>query len=171
MLNPVRRKVVSQLLFLSFLVMGITGLLSFVTTFSKPVSGLHSFFGFAFLGLALIHLSFNLKSLKQYFLTGKGKLNLIGKIIIWIALIIAGINHRTPFSQLLELSNNLKNRKLIVWKETDEFLAYDYRMERGNTSLQIEIKKGKHFWYPQMAIWLEDTTQKWPFVTNLCIFN
>ena len=169
MRGPITRKGVSRLLFLSFLVMAITGLLSFVTAFSKSVSALHTFFGFVFLGMALVHFGFNFKPLKQYFIARDGRLYLLVKVMLLSGLIMAGTNQAPPFDRLMALGNQLKGKRVMVWAETDEFLTYDFRGKSDGAGLQVEIKKGRHFWYPQLAVWLEDTAGKYIktiFITN-----
>src|SRR5688500_1373723 len=50
-------------------------------------------------------------------------------------------------------------RNAIAEKEVSNsyYQVYDYTHGIA-PSITIDFRKGKHFWYPQVAIWIEDST-------------
>ncbi|MGB0523320.1 MAG: DUF4405 domain-containing protein [Flammeovirgaceae bacterium] len=60
------RKAVSISLLFSFLVLTITGILSFFMAYSYVIESLHVFSGFLFSIVALLHVLNNIKSITRY---------------------------------------------------------------------------------------------------------
>ena len=65
-LGTLRRRSVSLLTAMSFLVLAVTGVLGFIRPFSIGIIGLHSLMGFLFIGLIALHVVNNSRPLTSY---------------------------------------------------------------------------------------------------------
>ncbi len=70
-----------------------------------------------------------------------------------------------PVRKLMDwrAAKNTQSENEIVWSE---YQIYDYTYG-GDPDITVDFLKGKHFWNPQMAIWLEDSTGK--FIETLLV--
>lgn len=144
------RKVISLSIGLSFIVLFITGVLSFFNPYTRIVATLHTVFGLLFSLGAVVHLKNNFRSLKMY---SKGK------IIGWVLLIgllfmIASYYQIPPFGTVMDFG---AKQKATAKKEIN---VSEYEIVEMNTNkevkLSIDLLRAEHYWHPQMAIWLED---------------
>ncbi len=60
------------------------------------------------------------------------------------------------FSKVMGWRDGLKTKN-VQQINYDTYLVYDFLHNKTGRSLTLEFTAGKHFWYPQMAIWLENT--------------
>ena len=61
-----RRRITSLLILLTFLVMSVTGALSFFRPFSIKIVGLHALMGFVFMAFIVVHILNNSRQLRGY---------------------------------------------------------------------------------------------------------
>ena len=61
-----------------------------------------------------------------------------------------------PFSKVIAWRNKLKAKNVKEIND-DTYLIYDFLKNKTGHELSLELAAGKHFWYPQVAIWLEST--------------
>lgn len=144
------RKIISLSIGLSFIVLLVTGILSYFNTYSRTVATLHTVFGILFtLGVAF-HLKNNFRSIKRY---SKGK------IIFFVSLVIllffsAAYFQIEPFNSMMNFGSKLKANK------KKEINISEYEIIEMNTTkdvkISIDLLRSEHYWHPQMAIWIED---------------
>ena len=144
------RKIVSLSIALSFLVLSITGVLSYFYDYTRVLATIHTVFGFLFTIGIVLHLFNNLKPLSNY---------VKGKVIFPIGLLVAFVFSATyfqvpPFSSIMDFGAKLKasNKKGLSLAE-HEVLEMDLSRD---LELSIDLVRGEHYWHPQMAVWLED---------------
>lgn len=152
------RNFVSLSLALSFAVLAFTGVLSFFTDYSRTVATVHTFFGLTFLLGALFHLSNNLWALLSYLPFGKG----LKRPELWIvAVIISGLLggtyfQKSPFTGMMDLGARYKAKTV---KEIDnKRYAIIEMTNHAGVDIQFDLLHGEHFWHPQIAIWMEDSS-------------
>lgn len=144
------RKIISLSIAVSFIVLSVTGIISFFKDYSRSVATLHTVFGFIFSCGILFHLKNNFRSVKVY---TKSKHTLI--ITIIGALISLGAMYQSsPFKTLMDYGASQKSTSKKEFRDTN------YELIKMNTSNQIQLTidllRGEHYWHPQMAIWIED---------------
>ncbi|MGX1930161.1 hypothetical protein [Flagellimonas sp. 2504JD4-2] len=144
------RKLIGLSIGISFVVLFITGLLSFYTTYSRSIATLHTVFGLLFTVGVLFHLKNNFRPLASY---SKGKMTLF--VVCAGALFFVGAKYETPpFKQLMDFGASAKsNSERMVNPEA-------YELVEMNTSkgmhITLDLLRGEHYWHPQMAVWIED---------------
>ena len=150
-----RRRFVSLLTALSFLVLAVTGVLAFFRPFSIQIVGLHALIGFVFVGLVALHVFNNQGHLKRYFRSKT----------FWVTLaIVSGLAalflwQPAPVRALLGLSNNL-GPALDRFEMTSDGLTYQYAPSQ-DYRMKLTVKAGAVFDLenpPPVAIWLENAS-------------
>lgn len=154
------RKVISLTILLSFLVLSVTGILSYFEAYSRVTATLHTVFGFLFVMGALAHIFNNVKPLKSY-----ATLKYLGLIGALVALIFTGASLQwTPFAKLMDVGAKLKaGQEQELNTTTYEIIT----REGGALPLEVDLLRGPHYWHPQMAIWVTDTLGQ--FVQNVFV--
>ncbi len=146
------RKLVSLSIALSFIVLLITGVLSYFQAYSRTTATLHTVFGLIFALGALFHLRNNFKSIKVY---SKSRLLSI-ILLVGVTFFISAYLQKAPFKNMMDFGAQLKA------KEGKELNFSEYEIIEINTDndieLTIDLLRAEHFWHPQIAIWTEDTT-------------
>ena len=136
---------------MSFLILFITGILSFFSEYTRTVATLHTVFGLIFGVAAFFHIANNILSLKKY---AKG-------ILFPMVLFVIASFFLSAYYQI-SLINSLMNygAKLKAQAGTTT-QSSDYEIIELNTKndiqLSLDLLRGEHFWHPQVAIWTEDT--------------
>lgn len=135
----------------SFLVLSVTGILSYVQPYSKVVASLHTVFGMVFTVAIFGHMWNNIKALRQY--ASIRNVMIIGSVI---GLLFAGASLQwRPFSDIMDTGSRWKaGQKQVLNTSTYEIIT---RAE-GAINLEVDLLRGEHYWHPQMAIWVSDTT-------------
>ncbi|MDY8134345.1 hypothetical protein [Aquimarina sp. 2201CG5-10] len=146
------RKIISLSIAISFIVLCITGVLSFFNTYSRVVALLHTIFGILFTIGVLFHFKNNFRSIKTY---SKGKL--IVFVFTAISLFFLGAYYQAkPFEYIMNYGARLKANS------EQELNLSEYEIIEMNTvnnvHLTIDLLRSEHYWHPQMAIWIEDST-------------
>ncbi len=152
-MSATRRRYVTLLLALTFLVMAVSGVLAFARPFSIQIVGLHSLMGFLFIALAALHIHNNFRPLKKY---AQSKIVWICLIVI---LILSGvfILQPKPVKQILGLSKNF-GPSLDRFELHDTGMSFEYTPSPSYT-MQLSVKSGKNYSTqqpPHIAIWLEN---------------
>lgn len=155
----VRRKITSISLVLCFFILAVTGILSYLVNYTRMLATFHTIFGFLFiLGIA-VHFIHNLGALKTYAYHSKTKTPsfwLLGIMAI-VSLLSAAIYFQaSPFRQIMDFGARQKSRAVNVPSRA-EFI--ELQLEAGGElGITVELLRGEHYWHPQMAIWLEDSS-------------
>ena len=145
------RKIISLSIALSFIVLLVTGILSYLNVYSKVVASLHTVFGILFSLGVLFHFKNNFRQLKTY---SRGKLLVL--ILLCLSLFFVGAYFQTtPFSDLMDLGASLKA------KDSQELNYSEHELIEMNlkkeVQLSFDLRRAEHYWHPQMAIWVEDS--------------
>lgn len=153
LLGSLRRRSVSLLTAMSFLVLAITGVIAFVRPFSIEVVGLHALMGFAFIALIALHVINNIRPLKGY-LHGKA---------VWVALGIVALMsllfwvQPAPVKKVLSLSGNLGPAQ-ERFEMGDDQMTFNYSPSPGYR-MELRVRMGPSYDAenpPAVAIWLEN---------------
>ena len=109
---------------------------------------LHTVFGALFILSALFHFSNNWQAFRRYTSSKLGKLILVAAVG-FMAFLISGN------STVKELSNAYAGFKAKQPRSLNNETTHFYRMA-AEPNLMLEVIAGKHFWFPQIAVWAED---------------
>lgn len=144
------RKITSLFIGISFLILLISGLLSFFFKYNYTVASIYTLFGLLFSAVIGVHIKNNLRPLKSYF---KGPL-------VW------GILMVISFFSVLIVFDSLPIRSLMKLGVTSKINAgfssattpiIPVTMDTSSgTKISLDVKTGPHYWNPQIAIWIED---------------
>lgn len=156
------RKLIGISIALTFLVLGVTGIIMYIIPYSKIVSSVHTLFGIVFIGAAIFHLKNNWKVLKTYSTENKSKQSFKFSKPFYIitaisSLILVGQLYALPPMNLIyQWGNSLRNSQQGKSATNNEYEIIDLPEAVGETHLVIEAKKGPSFKYPLFAVWLEN---------------
>lgn len=157
------RKIISLSIALSFVVLAITGIISFFFDYSRITASLHTIFGFIFLIGVLFHFANNVKAFRKY-LRSPIALVICSAIVIVFS---SAYWQWQPVEQLMDWGTKQKMTNGKV--EANHQIEY-YEMNTDNgLKISVDLLRAKHYWHPQIAIWIEDTLgnyQQTLFVTK-----
>lgn len=148
-----RRRVVSLLAAMTFLVMAVTGVLAFFRPFSLKLVGLHALMGFVFVLVVVAHVGNNSRNLGAY----------LRKRTVWPVLMVSGALSLLFFLQppfivgLLGLSQNL-GPALDRFEMDEDGMVYQYAPS-PDYQLELTVRAGEAYdskTPPRVAIWLEN---------------
>ncbi|MDB2673650.1 DUF4405 domain-containing protein [Akkermansiaceae bacterium] len=148
-----RRRIISLLIMLTFLVMAVTGALAFFLPFSIEIVGLHALMGFVFVTFIMVHILNNSRQLKGYL---KGP-------VVWLAVgVTAGLSalfflQPAPVKSVLSISQNL-GPALDRFEVQEDGMVYQYAPS-DDYQMKLTVKTGPNFDPgdpPRIAIWLEN---------------
>jgi len=145
---PTHRALLGSLLAFIFIGLSSTGVWLFLDASNAEVIVLHVLFAFLFLLAAIWHIRNNLQILRKYLL--KHWLFLL--IFLTLALTIGGMQG----GEVVEVY--AKFQQLSKSSLTDQSTVYQLS---DDSNISIELRAGKHFWFPQIAIWTTDTRDKY----------
>ncbi|MDC0298863.1 DUF4405 domain-containing protein [bacterium] len=137
----------------TFLVMSVTGALSFFRPFSIKIVGLHALMGFIFMAFIVVHILNNSRQLRGYLKSSK----------IWLIIaVIVGLSalffyQPVPVKAVLGLSQNL-GPALDRFEVKEDGMIYQYAPS-DNYRMELTVKTGPNFDPedpPTIAIWLEN---------------
>jgi hypothetical protein len=165
--SPTRRSWTSLLLAGITLGMVITGLLSYLQSYSSLVTGSHTWFGLGFLCLFTLHLLNNGRSLLNYLRKPAAKWQLLSAGGILLVIFIGIAAYIPPFSNLIDTGYKLRQSGGV---EDGSYQLITTRPSATGTPLQFTVRAGKHYRSapqplflgltyqstPQMAFWVED---------------
>ena len=153
MRSGLRRKTVTLLTGLTFVVVAATGIAAFVAGFDLQVIGLHALMGFAFILLVALHVANNLTPLLRY---GRGKTVWVSLALTLLAVLVMW-RQPPPVKKLLSLSGNLGPAQ-ERFEMSEEHLVFQYS-PADHYKLALTVKMGPAYQLenpPQIAIWLEN---------------
>lgn len=157
------RKVVSLVLALSFMVVLVTGVLSFYYDYLKWVATLHIVFGLVLALGVLFHLWNNFRPLKSYIKWKRFPL-IFGLMVL---LFCTAFYQLSPVRSLMDYGAKQKVKN----GGGPALGTYDLitlEMDNG-VGITIDLLHSEHYWHPQIAIWIEDLEGNYLetlFVTN-----
>ncbi len=151
------RKIISISIAICFIAIAVTGILFFFTPYQRTTATIHTIFGFTFLLGVLWHIKNNFPSLKHYVVT-KNRVSFLKLpfliILLFCVLLLASYSQVKPIKSFMDWGAELK-ANATVEVDNNSYILHEVNL---NDSIKIEVDflKGKHFWHPQIAIWLED---------------
>jgi hypothetical protein len=152
-LGTLRRRSVSLLTALTFLVLAVTGVLAFIQPFSIGIIGLHSLMGFFFIALIVLHITNNSRPLSSY----------VRSKALWVTLAItASLTflfwwQPAPVKTILGWSGNLGPAMERFEMREDE-MVFDYSPS-PDYKMRLAVKTGPSYDTsppPVVSIWLEN---------------
>lgn len=152
-LGTLRRRFVSLLTALTFLVLAVTGVLAFIQPFSIGIIGLHSLMGFIFIALIGLHIFNNKRPLVSYLYSKTFWLT----FVLTVALTLLFWWQPAPVKTVLGWSGNLGPAMERFEMRGDE-MVFDYSPS-PDYKMRLMVKTGasyKESTPPQLAIWLEN---------------
>ncbi len=152
-LGTLRRRSVSLLTAMSFLVLAVTGVLGFIQPFSIGIIGLHSLMGFLFIGLIALHVVNNSRPLTSY-LRSKA---MWSTLAITAAFTLLFWWQPAPVKTVLGWSGNLGPAMERFEMREDE-MVFDYSPS-PDYKMRLNVKTGPSYGAgppPDVAIWLEN---------------
>lgn len=152
-LGTLRRRVVSLLAALTFLVLAVTGVLAFVQPFDIGIIGLHALMGFLFVAVIALHVFNNSRPLASYLRSRA----LWGALTLTATLTLLFWWQPAPVKTVLGWSGNLGPAMERFEMRADR-MVFDYSPSPAY-KLRLTVKAGPSFATdppPQVAIWLEN---------------
>lgn len=152
-LGTLRRRGVSLLTALTFLVLAVTGVIAFIQPFSLGIIGLHSLMGFVFIALIGLHVFNNSRPLTSYL---RSKI-LWASLALTAALTLLFWWQPAPVRTVLSWSGNLGPAMERFEMREDE-MVFDYSPS-PDYKMRLTVKTGLSYHAnspPHIAIWLEN---------------
>ncbi len=152
-LGTLRRRAVSLLTALTFLVLAVTGVLVFIKPFSIGIIGLHALMGFVFIALIALHVFNNSRPLTSY-LQSKA---LWATLAVTAALTGLFWWQPAPVKVVLGWSGNL-GPAMERFEMDEDGMVFDYTPS-PDYKMRLNVKTGASYETsppPQVAIWLEN---------------
>lgn len=151
--GTLRRRAVSLLTALTFLVLGVSGVIAFIQPFSIGIIGLHSLMGFVFIVLIGLHVLNNGRPLISY-LRSKAlwvtlAVTVILTLIFWL--------QPGPVKTILGWSGNL-GPAMERFEMSEDEMVFDYSPS-PDYKMRLNVKTGPSYGTsppPHVAIWLEN---------------
>ena len=150
-----KRSFVSLLIAILFLVLGVTGILMYISPFSEATTVLHITTGFLFvLGIGL-HLFKNSRALFSYIKGAKKGRFHLNPTLLGIAismLLIIGISKfdLPPLKQLYAIGEGLQGKTAVYYK------VMETNTQIQGKEIKVEVLMGNPIHTPTLAIWVED---------------
>lgn len=145
------RKIISLGIAMSFIILFVTGILSFFSEYTRTVATLHTVFGLIFGIAAFFHIANNFLPLKKY---AKGMM--LPLVLFVIALFFSSAYYQiSPVNSLMNYGARLKAQAGTT-KQSSDYEVMELDTE-NDIQLSLDLLRGEHFWHPQVAIWTEDT--------------
>ncbi len=143
------RSIVSVLIGASFLVLAASGVYAFFGGYDHLNIFIHVLFAWIFLLGMGFHLRNNLITLIKY-LRRKSVWSIPIGTILLVSILF------TSFSPTTKVRLWYESFRVGLPKDIpNEYVLYDKTTDGSN--LELEILAGEHFWFPQIAVWIEDS--------------
>ena len=144
------RKFTSLCIGSSFVILLLSGVVSFFEPYAKTTATVHTVFGLLFSIGVFFHIKNNLRSLKAY---ATKKVLVI--VLSSMAIVVFGAYFQYgPFGTLMKVGARHKAGS------AQNIEGGMYNIVAMDTSkqmqLNIDVLRGAYYWHPQMAIWAED---------------
>lgn len=144
-----KRAVVSIWIATSLVIVLTSGAFAFFIGYQSMNIFIHVSFGWLFTVGILLHFSKNLSSLKKYV-----KLK-VSWVVILMALFLA-VSIVTSTKPMTFLHQVFEEHRSGLPNEVSNW-SYIYELDSGG-NLELEVKAGLHFFYPQFALWVADSS-------------
>lgn len=154
------RKIISLGIAMSFVILLVTGILSFFSEYARQVATIHTIFGMVFAVGAFMHIGNNFRPLKKYF-KGFLPLLILGGVLVFLSSAYFSV---PPVQMLMDWGAKSKAKGGKAASSTYEF--FELQMDK-ELQLSVDLMSAEHFWHPQIAIWTEDTAGN--FLQNLYV--
>jgi len=136
----------------AFTVLSVTGLLSYFVDYNRGLATVHTIFGILFTVTGLLHILNNIKPLRNYSKRGA----------VFFMLGLVGVIAFFSYSELPIAKSFMdfgaRSKANLGNSENDNTYSKITMGLGKEHQLSLDIKRAKHFWHPQIAIWTEDTT-------------
>jgi len=146
----VRRRITSLFMLGTFVVLSVSGLMSYFTEYTRGIATVHTVFGILFTFFGLVHLINNIKPIKNYVQQWSFFLLLSGLALVGFL----SYSEVPTIKAFMDLGARSK-AKIGLSDESAGYTKIKMGFDNGN-QLSIDIKRAQHFWHPQIAIWTED---------------
>lgn len=145
------RKIISLGIAMSFLILFITGILSFFSEYTRTVATIHTVFGLIFGVAAFFHIANNFLPLKKY---AKG---VFFPIILFVIILFfsSAYYQISPVNSLMNYGAKQK-AKAGTSTQSSAYEVIEMNLE-NDIQLSLDLLRSEHFWHPQVAIWTEDS--------------
>lgn len=163
-----KRQVVSLSIFLIFITVSTTGTVMYLTPFNKTIASLHTIFGILFIIFSLFHFTNNILSLKNYILKKK-KVSFVFLAVMTALLGVFLVIFYGKFKSesIYDWGNAYRNSQLGKQVLDDGTQNIILSNKVDEITIEFDVKKGKAFGYPLMAMWIED--EKGDYVQSLFV--
>ncbi len=150
---PIRRRAVSLLTALTFLVVAVTGVTAFIQPFSLGIIGLHALMGFVFVALVGLHVGNNLGHFTSYVRSRAFLVSMVATAVLTLLFWF----QPAPIAWLLGQSGNLgpATERFAI---ADDGMVLDYSPS-PEYRMRVTLKPGPAYdtrQPPDVAIWLEN---------------
>ena len=155
------RRLLGNILIITFIILSITGILMYFMPFKKNVASLHTFFALLFIIAIILHIVNNKLPLTNY-ITGKRQKQLqkLQSPFVFTILILTTISiyFGNPFfNDLYNFGNDFRNNQIGKTETSFDYQIINLEKTIGYKNISIELKKGNAFQYPLFAVWAEDS--------------
>lgn len=144
----IKRPIVSISIAIVFAGLAFSGIWLFFSNNGAFVVLLHTLLGALFIMSAFFHFVNNWQALKRYTTSRFGKWVLLSVFATSILL----LSDNAQVEKLSRVYATFKSKQPRA--EQSEITQY-YQME-PNPNVILEVRAGEHFWFPQIAVWIED---------------
>ena len=159
------RNSISITIGLSFLVIGVSGVLMYSYPYNRITATIHAIFGFIFIAIAFWHNKNNWNALRKYttekrkgkkFENGWLKMEFVISFGMIGSFLAGSYFQLNPFRKIYDWGNQLRASREVSQIDND------YERVTTNThgiglKINLEVKKGPYYNNPIMAVWMEDT--------------
>lgn len=136
---------------LAFLVLSLSGVLSYFTEYTRKIATIHTVFGFLFLLITVLHIANNRKALSAYL----GRWQTFPLLLIVGSVAFISISETSVLKSLMDFGAKSKAANGMA-TESSEYSEINMTLDKG-AQLSFSLKRAEHFWHPQIAVWAEDT--------------
>lgn len=144
------RKVISLSIMISFSIMLVSGVLSYLQPYSRTIATVHTVFGVLFSLGVMGHIINNAKPLKNYLTS----VWVIPVVLLLGGLLASATLELAPFRSFMDQGARLKaSSKNTVDNRSLEIIEMSTEQD---IQLTVDLLAGEHYWHPQMAVWIED---------------
>lgn len=155
-----RRKFVSIVIALSFVVIMGTSVLMYLRPYASSTASLHTAFGFIFLTIGLLHITNNLRPLKNYIVDKKQTLSLswqfVSSVVLAACLAYLFYTGSLGFGAIYDWGSDYRNSQAGRDSRSQKVDYISLEQSIGQYQVSLEGKLGNAFKYPMFAAWLED---------------
>jgi hypothetical protein len=165
-----RKNLISLSVSLTFLTLGVTGLLLYFGQKMKPVETIHSLVGVVFVGFAIFHVTNNWSSLTSYMKDSASprlKKEFVFAAGLVFILIVGTALSLPPFVAMAKAGESLFRKPGPERQPMVSFEEISTNKDLTGTALSVTIQKNPAIKLPVVAVWVEDSIHQ--FVNNIFV--